>query len=95
MIEVVVAKRAYCKLFLHLAKYPHSACNGVLLAKKQAAAGAGGKIEYVDCVPLFHSSLTLAPGLEVALSQIDFYCANNDLEIAGYYHANENIEDNQ
>ena len=94
MIEIVVTKRAYAKLFLHLAKYPHSACNGVFLSKKHTS-GSNTKIEFVDCVPLFHSSLTLAPGFEIALSQIDVYCAQNELEIGGYYHANENIDDNQ
>jgi len=95
MIEVLVAKRAYCKLFLHLAKYPHSSCNGVFLSKKQQIQDHNGKIQIIDCIPLFHSSLTLSPGLEIALSQIDSYCNANDLEITGYYHANENIDDNQ
>jgi hypothetical protein len=89
-MEVIVSKLAYSKLFLHLAKYPHSSCNGVLLSRKVN----NNKIEYVDCIPLFHSSLSLAPGVEIALSQIDAYCEQNDLEIGGYYHANENVNDN-
>ena len=95
MVEVSVAKRAYCKLFLHLAKYPHSSCNGIFLSKKQPTSDGDGKIQIVDCVPLFHSSLTLSPGIEIALSQIDTYCITNGLEISGYYHANENIDDHQ
>ena len=91
-MEVVVSKLAYSKIFLHLAKYPHLSCNGVLLAKKQASSN---KIEYVDCIPLFHSSLSLAPALEIALTQIDTYCQNNNLEMAGYYQASENTNDNQ
>lgn len=90
-MEVVVNKLAYCKLFLHLAKYPHSSCNGVLLSRKIN----NNKIEFVDCIPLFHSSLSLAPGVEIALTQIDAYCQQNELEIGGYYHANENVNDNQ
>ena len=95
MIEVLVTRRAYCKLFLHLAKYPHSSCNGVLLSKRHQSTENNAKLEFVDAIPLFHSSLTLAPAIEIALSQIDTYCINNDLEISGYYHANENINDNQ
>ena len=96
MIEVFVSKQAYCKLFLHLAKYPHSSCNGAFLSKKQSQIlENNGKIHISDCIPLFHSSLTLSPGLEIALTQIDAYCNTNDLEITGYYHANENIDDNQ
>ena len=98
-MEVCVTTQAYCKIFLHLAKYPHSSCNGLLLSRKSVESsdepGATERIEYVDSVPLFHSSLTLAPGIEIALSQIDAYCQQNDLDIAGYYHANENINDNQ
>jgi hypothetical protein len=90
MIEVKFSALAYCKMFLHLAKYPYSSCNGVLLSRKK-----GNAIEYVDCIPLFHSSLSLAPAVEVAFTQIDAFCEQNGLEIGGYYHANENANDNQ
>jgi hypothetical protein len=93
-MEVIINKTAYCKLFLHLAKYPHLSCNGLLLTRKQNNIN-NNKIEFIDCVPLFHSSLSLAPSLEVALFQIDSYCQLNDLEISGYYQANENTQDNQ
>lgn len=32
MTEISVSSRAYCKISLHCAKYPHCAVNGVLLA---------------------------------------------------------------
>ena len=92
-MEVAINKLAYCKLFLHLAKYPHSSCNGLLLSQKTTTSGA--TLSYVDCIPLFHSSLSLAPSLEIALFQIDSYCQANNFEIAGYYQATENIHDNQ
>lgn len=88
-MEVVLSKTAYCKLFLHLAKYPHLQCNGLLLTRKQASTN-NSRLEYVDCIPLFHSSLSLAPSLEIALVQIDSYCQANDLEISGYYQASDN-----
>ena len=66
----------------------------MLLTRKQNNIN-NNKIEFIDCVPLFHSSLSLAPSLEVALFQIDSYCQLNDLEISGYYQANENTQDNQ
>ena len=93
-MDVAMSKLAYCKLFLHLAKYPHLSCNGVLLIKKSSTA-AHNQINFVDCVPLFHSSLTLTPSLEIALSQIEALCLKDDLEIAGYYHATENINDKE
>lgn len=92
-MEVSISKLAYTKMFLHLSKYPHSSCNGLLLSR---AGGADRqRMHYVDCIPLFHSSLSLAPSLEIALFQIDSYCEQNDLEITGYYQASENIHNNQ
>lgn len=87
-----MSKIAYCKMFLHLAKYPHLACNGLLLAKPAKSAQ---KVEFVDCIPLFHNSLALASAFEIALTQIDAYCQQNNLEIIGYYQSNENLHDNQ
>lgn len=47
----------------------------------------------VDCVPLFHGTLALAPMLEVALTLIDTWCKENRYVIAGYYQANERAVD--
>jgi ER membrane protein complex subunit 8/9 len=94
-MDIHMTKQAYCKLFLHLAKYPYSSCNGLLLAKRITKKDGKDQLKYVDCIPLFHSALTLSPSLEVALWQIDCFCQKNDLEIAGYYQANENSNDNQ
>ena len=65
MIEIEISTRAYAKLILHSAKYPSSAVNGVLIAKK-----VGSTLKFVDAVPLFHINLGLAPMLEVALTQV-------------------------
>lgn len=91
-MEVFVSKMAYSKLFLHLSKYPHTSCNGLLLSR---VGDEKQKLNLVDCIPLFHSSLSLSPSLEIALFQIDSYCQQNDLEIAGYYQATENNHDNK
>ena len=92
-MEISMSKTAYCKLLLHLSKYPHQACNGLFLAKSDRESNS--YVEIVDCIPLFHSSLTLAPSFEIALTQIDHYCQKSGLSIFGYYQANENISDNQ
>ena len=97
-MEAFVSKLAYSKMFLHLAKYPHLACNGVLLGYKQLVdEEPRERLVITDCVPLFHMSLSLAPGIEIALEQIDAYCekSKTKLEIVGYYQANENANDNQ
>lgn len=60
---------AYCKLLLHLVKYPHCAVNGVFLAEKQKGKDQR-TLKCVDVVPLFHLSIGLAPMLEIALTQV-------------------------
>ena len=69
MADVSLAAQAYAKIVLHASKYPHCAVNGVLLAedgkKKESRS-----VHFVDTVPFFHQTLTLAPMLEVALTQV-------------------------
>ena len=75
MAEVNVSVQAYAKMLLHAAKYPHCSVNGVLLAE-DTKAKEKKMIRFVDCVPLFHLSLTLAPMLEAALLQVQ--CQNQN-----------------
>ncbi len=63
-----MSKLAYCKIILHLAKYPYSACNGLLLSKKQNENK--NCLKLIDSLPLFHSSITLNPSFEIALLQV-------------------------
>ncbi|XP_075224588.1 ER membrane protein complex subunit 8/9 [Lycorma delicatula] len=95
MAEVKFTPRAYCKIILHAAKYPHCAVNGVLLAEcgKLKESKKPKNIVYVDAVPLFHLCLHVSPMAEVALTQIEQMASLNGLAIAGYYIANENIRD--
>lgn len=69
MADIVVNVQAYCKLLLHAAKYPHCAVNGVLLAEEQKNKDVKA-LRFIDCIPLFHLSLGLAPMLEIALHQV-------------------------
>ncbi|XP_041377137.1 ER membrane protein complex subunit 8-like [Gigantopelta aegis] len=94
MAELSVSMRAYCKLLLHAAKYPHCAVNGVLLAE-DTKGKEHKSLKIVDCIPLFHITLGLAPMLEVALLQIDAFCRSKGYVIGGYYQANENYDDLQ
>jgi hypothetical protein len=71
-MEITISKLAYCKMVLHLCKYPHTSCNGLLLSKAINDDSQSNLVEFVDCVPLFHSTLSLTPGLEVALWQVIF-----------------------
>ncbi|XP_014666899.1 PREDICTED: ER membrane protein complex subunit 8-like [Priapulus caudatus] len=91
--SVVLNRQSYCKILLHVFKYPHCALNGLLLAQKQK--GKESKPPHiVDTVPLFHLNIGLTPMMEVALSQVDAYCRAKNLVIAGYYQANESFTAN-
>ncbi|KAL2650178.1 hypothetical protein R1flu_018306 [Riccia fluitans] len=94
-----LSQRAYIKIVLHALKHQYSAVNGVLIGKV-SGAGSGNedgnsKLEILDAVPLFHEQLGLLPMLELALTQVDEYLAGDKegLVIAGYYHANERVDD--
>eukprot|EP00062_Callorhinchus_milii_P005121 gi/632944272/ref/XP_007887419.1/ PREDICTED: ER membrane protein complex subunit 8 [Callorhinchus milii] len=108
MPDFRLTTQAYCKMLLHAAKYPQCAVNGVLVAEKLKrkeaqshgqgqgqgqAPGPGRAVLCVDCVPLFHGTLALAPMLEVALTLVDSWCKENSYVIAGYYQANERLKD--
>jgi hypothetical protein len=69
MSEITFSARAYCKIILHAAKYPHCSINGVLLSKSSTTKGK--EIEFVDAVPLFHIALNLTPMAEIALMQVN------------------------
>lgn len=72
-MPIQLTSQAYCKMILHAAKYPHYAVNGLLVAEKTKEKKKDSHSEQtlcVDCVPLFHGTLALAPMLEVALTLV-------------------------
>ncbi|XP_014277160.1 ER membrane protein complex subunit 8 [Halyomorpha halys] len=95
MADIRLTPRAYCKLVLHAAKYPHCSVNGLLLAEtsklKDSKKNKG--LTITDVVPLFHICLHLSPMAEVALTQVDTVGASKGFTIAGYYTANETLDD--
>lgn len=91
MTNYKISSRAYSKMVLHAAKYPHCAVNGLLLA---SAKDSSNNVEIVDVMPLFHQNLHLSPMAEIALVQTEALAAANDLQIAGYYAACELFQDN-
>jgi len=86
--------RAYAKVILHAAKYPHASVNGVLLAKLPSKGEKiGSKLVLIDAIPLFHQTEGLSPMLEVALTQIESRTASIGYGIAGFYHASRHFRD--
>ncbi|XP_014213034.1 ER membrane protein complex subunit 8/9 homolog [Copidosoma floridanum] len=88
MTDLSFCGRAYAKIILHAAKYPHCAINGLLLGKQK-----GNELQIVDAVPLFHICLHVSPMSEIALTTVEQMANSKGLVIAGYYLANENIND--
>lgn len=69
MADIRFSPRAYCKIILHAAKYPHCAVNGLLLTDTSKSKKSKGLV-ITDVVPLFHLCLHLSPMAEVALTQV-------------------------
>ena len=81
--SIELSIRAYSKIILHAAKYPHCAVNGVLLAKTPAKGQKISKLSLIDAIPLFHQNLGLTPMIEVALTQIEAHASGVGMAIAG------------
>ena len=62
MSKLTLEHEAYCLLFMHACKYPMKAVNGLLIGTVEDGAVRASK-----ALPMFHSSLALAPMLEAAL----------------------------
>lgn len=67
MAEVTLSARAYSKMILHAAKYPHCAINGLLLGRLNKDKD---ELVVTDAVPLFHVCLHVSPMAEIALTQV-------------------------
>ncbi|KPP56332.1 ER membrane protein complex subunit 9-like, partial [Scleropages formosus] len=89
MGEVELSCVAYVKMYLHASLFPHCSVNGLLLS----SSPAGADVCITDCVPLLHSHLPLAPITQLALTQVDVWCAQTDQRIVGYYQANASVLD--
>nr|CAB3242452.1 ER membrane protein complex subunit 8/9 homolog [Phallusia mammillata] len=89
--SIEISCQAFTKLQLHLAKYPHCSVNGLMLACQKKLASEK-IVHIVDIIPMFHQCLQLSPMLEIALMHVDSHCDMNNLCIAGYYEAQENLK---
>ncbi len=89
--DLTFSSRAYAKMLLHAAKFPHASVSGLLLGPSE------DRLSVSDAVPLFHQAQGLSPMVEVALAQVEAACGagrgGGGLAIRGYYHANENFRD--
>ncbi|XP_057319180.1 ER membrane protein complex subunit 8/9 homolog [Microplitis mediator] len=94
MSKISISPRACSKIILHAAKYPHCAINGLLLAKqKNKNDSKPADLLIQDAIPLFHQCLHVSPMAEIALTMVDQFAEQNGMVIAGYYLANELVND--
>jgi len=96
--QVTFDLRAFCKVILHVTKYPQNPVNGVLLREKRKSSDKDtGSRKFIiqDAIPVLHMSKYTTPMMEFALTQIEQYCKGSDMEVVGYYQANESLKDNQ
>ncbi|KAL7869893.1 hypothetical protein AOLI_G00138810 [Acnodon oligacanthus] len=89
MSEVELSCLAYVKMFLHASTFPRCSVNGLLLSSDPTE----GAVCVTDCVPLLHSHLPLALITQLALTQVDVWCAQTQQRIVGYYQANACLSD--
>lgn len=76
MPEIKLTSRAYSKIILHAAKYPHCSISGVLLAKHLKGSKEEQKnrnLVILDAIPMFHLCLHVTPMTEIALTQVCFH----------------------
>jgi hypothetical protein len=93
-MEVSFDLQAFCKVILHATKYPHHGINGILVKKASSGDHSEKEITFCDCIPLLHMSKYVTPTMEIALAQVEQHCKRMNYEIAGYYQANQNLNDN-
>ena len=86
--SIALSADAYRVLFLHCCRYPTRSLNGILLGRT-----SGDSVSVTMTLPLSHTQLSLAPMLETALLLADEYCQQNELQIVGYYQANERVDE--
>uniref|UniRef100_H2VBX1 ER membrane protein complex subunit 8 n=1 Tax=Takifugu rubripes TaxID=31033 RepID=H2VBX1_TAKRU len=97
-MPIQLTSQAYCKMLLHAAKYPHYAVNGLLVAEKTKEKKKDGHSEpvlCVDCVPLFHGTLALAPMLEVALTLVSRCQGTHTLHLVGLFKCLKRVKPDQ
>ncbi|PNH08236.1 ER membrane protein complex subunit 8/9 [Tetrabaena socialis] len=83
MVTCVVEPGAILKILAHASKFPSNSVNGALLGSCD-----GANVEVVDAIPLCHTTLSLAPALEIGLAQVESYAhISGSVQVVGYYQS--------
>lgn len=87
-----LSHKAYTKLIIHAAKYPHAPVNGVLLG---AATSSNGPVVVADAVPLLHQWTSLSPMMEIGLDLARTHAESAGMTLLGYYQATQRLDDDE
>lgn len=68
--QVTFDLRAFCKVILHVTKYPQNPVNGVLLREKRKSSEKERKFVIQDAIPILHMCKYTTPMMEFALTQV-------------------------
>eukprot|EP00558_Chaetoceros_sp_UNC1202_P011436 CAMPEP_0197237234 /NCGR_PEP_ID=MMETSP1429-20130617/4127_1 /TAXON_ID=49237 /ORGANISM="Chaetoceros sp., Strain UNC1202" /LENGTH=213 /DNA_ID=CAMNT_0042696201 /DNA_START=77 /DNA_END=718 /DNA_ORIENTATION=+ len=89
MKAVQINDLAYTKMMLHASLNSRTPIHGILLSSPQTSSN---ETVVSDALPVCHSTPT-KPILDMALRLADAYCNDNDVQIVGWYTANERVGD--
>ncbi|KAF8603319.1 UPF0172-domain-containing protein [Ceratobasidium sp. AG-I] len=91
--KFTISHKAYTKLIIHAAKYPHAPVNGVLIGA--ASPSAGGSIVVADAIPLLHQWTNLSPMMEIGLDLAHSHAESTGMSLLGYYQATQRIDEDE
>ncbi|KAG8680249.1 hypothetical protein FRC08_016438, partial [Ceratobasidium sp. 394] len=91
--KFTVSHKAYTKVIVHAAKYPHAPVNGVLIGRPTPSDG--GSIVVEDAIPLLHQWTSLSPMMEIGLDLARTHAESMGMELLGYYQATQRLDDDE
>ncbi|QRV95602.1 hypothetical protein RhiJN_23620 [Ceratobasidium sp. AG-Ba] len=90
--KFTISHKAYTKVIVHAAKYPHAPVNGVLIGK---ASTGNGTVLVEDAIPLLHEWTSLSPMMEIGLDMARTHAESMGMTLLGYYQATQRLDDTE
>ncbi|KAG9088796.1 hypothetical protein FRC06_001847 [Ceratobasidium sp. 370] len=91
--KFTISHKAYTKVIVHAAKYPHAPVNGVLIGRPTPSDG--GPIVVEDAIPLLHQWTSLSPMMEIGLDLARSHAESMGMILLGYYQATQRLDDDE
>ncbi|KAG8746458.1 hypothetical protein FRC10_004897 [Ceratobasidium sp. 414] len=91
--KFTISHKAYTKVIVHAAKYPHAPVNGVLIGRPTPSDG--GSVVVEDAIPLLHQWTSLSPMMEIGLDLARTHAESMGMNLLGYYQATQRLDDEE